>query len=158
MSTMIRWIGRGLVIASLCVVSLGVAAPASAQDFPQRPITFVVGVGAGGGQDINARIYAESLSRILGQRVVVDNRTGAGGGVAASHVQNATPDGYTLLVASGLQHSYLRAVQPGSYEPVKGFTPVSLLFEIVSMLAVPAENPARRFWDFFSRSPTKSSI
>src|SRR3954471_1069593 len=76
--------------------------PGGAQDFPQRPITFVVGLGAGGGQDINSRIYADAMSRVLGQRVVVDNKTGAGGGVAASYVQNAAPDGYTLLTVSGL--------------------------------------------------------
>jgi tripartite-type tricarboxylate transporter receptor subunit TctC len=155
MSIMSHWIGRDPVIAAFCAASLGVATPACAQDYPQRPITFVVGVGAGGGQDINSRIYADALSRILGQRVVVDNRAGAGGSMAAAHVQNAAPDGYTLLVTSGLQHSYLRAVQPGSYEPVTGFTPVSLLFEIVSMLAVPAENRSRNIAEFIEYGRNK---
>jgi tripartite-type tricarboxylate transporter receptor subunit TctC len=114
-----------------------------AQDFPQRPITFVVGLGAGGGQDINSRIYADAMSRGLGQRVVVDNKTGAGGGVAASYVQNAAPDGYTLLTVSGLQHVYVPATQPGLYEPVKGFAPVSLMFEIISALTVPEDMPVQ---------------
>src|ERR1044071_4748207 len=115
----------GSVMAALTPVSLGTATAINAQDFPQRPITFVVGLGAGGGQDINSRIYADAMSRGLGQRIVVDNKTGAGGGVAAAYVQNAAPDGHTLLTVSGLQHFYVTAAsQPGMYQPVKGFAPV----------------------------------
>ena len=108
----------------------------------------MVGLGAGGGQDINSRIYADAMSRSLGQRVVVDNKTGAGGGVAAAFVQNAAPDGYTLLTISGLQHFYVPATQPGLYEPMKGFAPVSLMFEIVSTLAVPEEMPVNNVAEF----------
>jgi tripartite-type tricarboxylate transporter receptor subunit TctC len=145
----------GSILAALFAV-LGFAGQASAEDYPQRPITFLVGLGAGGGQDINSRIYAEILSRNLGQRVVVDNRTGAGGGVAASYVQNAAPDGYTFLVVSGLQHAYVPATQPGLYEPVNGFAPVSLMFEIISTLTVPAEIPAKsvsEFLDYARKKP-----
>src|SRR5260370_31800829 len=102
----------GSVVAVLAAVSLGTATAVKAQDFPQRPITFVVGLGAGGGQDINSRIYADAMSRGLGQRVVVDNKTGAGGGVAASYVQNAPPDGYTLLSVSSLPPAYVPATPP----------------------------------------------
>src|SRR5438270_10147576 len=98
------------------------ASDAGAQDCPQRPITFVVGFGAGGGTDINARIFAETISRSVGQSIVVENKTGAGGGVAAAYVQNAAPDGYTLLIMSGLQHAYLPASQSKPmYDPIKGF-------------------------------------
>lgn len=144
----------GWIPAALFAV-LGFARQAPADDYPQRPITFVVGLGAGGGQDINSRIYAEILSRNLGQRVVVDNRTGAGGGVAASYVQNAAPDGYTFLVVSGLQHAYVPATQPGLYEPVDGFAPVSLMFEIVSTLTVPAEIPANSVSEFLDHARKK---
>src|SRR5436305_14098580 len=122
----------GSVVASLAAVLLGLATAVKAQDFPRRPIIFVVGLGAGGGQDINSRIYADAMSRGLGQRVVVDNKTGAGGGVAASYVQNAAPDGYMLLTVSGLQHFYVPATQPGLYEPLKGVAPASLMFAIIS--------------------------
>jgi tripartite-type tricarboxylate transporter receptor subunit TctC len=148
MATMTRWVGRNSIMAALGAASLGIAPAAKAQDFPQRPITVVVGLGAGGGQDINSRIYADAMSRALGQRVVVDNKTGAGGGVGAAYVQNAAPDGYTLLTVSGLQHAYVPATQPGLYEPVKGFTPVSLMFEIVSTLTIPADNPAQNVAEF----------
>ena len=140
----------GSVVAALAAVSLGAATAGKAQDFPQRPITFVVGLGAGGGQDINSRIYADAMSRGLGQRVVVDSKTGAGGGVAASYVQNAAPDGYTLLTVSGLQHVYMPATQPGLYEPLKGFAPVSLMFEIISALTVPEDMPVQNVAEFIA--------
>src|ERR1051325_171060 len=142
-------------LCSVLSALLGFAAQAHAQDYPQRPITFVVGLGAGGGQDINSRIYAEVLSRNLGQRVVVDNRTGAGGGVAAAYVQHAPADGYTFLVCSGLQHHYVPATQPGLYEPVNGFSPVSLMFEIVSTLAVPADISANNVTGFLDYARNK---
>ena len=151
-----HWITRGSIAAALCGVSFALAASAGAQDFPQRPITFVVGLGAGGGQDVNSRIFADAMSRSLGQRIVVDNKTGAGGGVAAAYVQNAAPDGYTLLTMSGLQHFYVPATQPGMYEAVKGFAPVSLMFEIVSTLTVPEEVSVKTVAEFSNtgaRSP-----
>src|ERR1700754_1976768 len=115
------------------ILALGVFASTNvwAQDFPQRPITMVVGFGAGGGTDVNARIFAEAISKNLKQRIIVDNRTGAGGALAASFVQNSKPDGYTLLVISGLQHAYVPAAQSNaSYEPIKGFTPITTFFEM----------------------------
>lgn len=133
---------------ALVTFAAAASAPARAQDFPQHPLTLVLGHGAGGGTDIYMRIYMEAVSRALGQRVIVDNRPGAGGAVAATVVQQAAPDGYTLLGISGLQHAYLPATQTVSFEPLKGFAPVTLLFEIVSALAVPADNPARNIKEF----------
>jgi len=119
------------------------AASAPAQDFPARPITLMVGLAAGGITDVTARLYAEAVSRIIGQRVVVENRTGAGGGVAAAAVQNAAPDGYTLLVFSGSQHATVPAAGNAPYDPVEGFAPITFLFNSVVVLAVPADSPAR---------------
>jgi tripartite-type tricarboxylate transporter receptor subunit TctC len=115
----------------------------SAQDFPSRPITLEVGLAAGGITDVTARLYAEALSKIIGQRVIIENRTGAGGGVAAAFVQNAAPDGYTLLVFSGSQHATVAAAGNASYEPVKGFAPITFLFNSVVVLAVPVDSPAQ---------------
>ena len=81
--------------------------------------------------------------RASGQRVTVENKTGAGGGVAAAHVQNAAPDGYTLLVFSGSQHATVPAAGNATYEPVKGFAPVTFLFNSVVVLTVPGDSPAR---------------
>ena len=132
------------------------AAEAQAQDFPQRPITFVVGFGAGGGTDINARIFAEVISRNLAQRIVVDNRPGGGGAVAAAYVQNSAPDGHTLLIMSGLQHAYLPASQANvSYEPIKGFAPVTIFFEIISVLSIPYDHPAKTIGEFIEQGRQK---
>ena len=115
---------------------------ARAQDFPSKPITIMVGLAAGGITDVTARLYAEAVSKSIGQRIIIENRQGAGGAVAAAAVQNATPDGYTLLVFSGSQHAAVPAVQSAPYDPVKGFQPVTLLFNLAALVAVPATSPA----------------
>ena len=132
---------RCLALAALGLSLL--ALPAPAQDFPSRPITLMVGLAAGGITDVTARLYAEAVSKASGQRVTVENKTGAGGGVAAAHVQNAAPDGYTLLVFSGSQHATVPAAGNATYEPVKGFAPVTFLFNSVVVLTVPGDSPAR---------------
>src|SRR6202000_1713628 len=116
---------------------------AKGQDYPSKPITLMVGLAAGGITDITARLYAEAVSKSIGQRVTVENKTGAGGGVAAAFVQNAAPDGYTLLVFSGSQHATVAAAGNASYEPVKGFAPITFLFNSVVVLAVPVDSPAQ---------------
>jgi tripartite-type tricarboxylate transporter receptor subunit TctC len=119
------------------------AAGARAQDYPSRPITLMVGLAAGGITDITARLYAEAVSKNIGQRITVENKTGAGGGVAAAAVQNAAPDGYTLLVFSGSQHATVPAVGNAPYDPVKGFSPITYLFNSVVALTVPTDSPVK---------------
>ena len=132
-------IGRLLLAAALALI----APAAPAQDYPAKPITLMVGLAAGGITDITARLYAEAVSKSIGQRVTIENKTGAGGGVAAAYVQNAAPDGYTLLVFSGSQHATVPAVSNASYEPVKGFSPITYLFNSVVVLTVPADSQAK---------------
>jgi tripartite-type tricarboxylate transporter receptor subunit TctC len=116
---MVREILKTLALAA-GLGALGM--PAQAQDFPNRPVTIVVGLAPGGITDVTARIYADALSKSIGQRVVVENRQGAGGAVGAAAVQNASPDGYTVLVFSGSQHMAVPAIQSTApYEPLKGF-------------------------------------
>ena len=111
------FVRQSLLVAGLAVM----ATAAPAQDYPSKPITLMVGLAAGGITDTTARLYAEAVSRGIGQRVTIENKTGAGGGVAAAFVQNAAPDGYTLLVFSGSQHATVPAVSTANYDPVKGF-------------------------------------
>ena len=125
--------------AALASPSLAVA---QAQEFPSRPITIMVGLAPGGITDVTARLYAEAVSGSIGQRIIIENRQGAGGAVAAAAVQNAAPDGYTLLVFSGSQHAAVPAVQSAPYDPVKGFQSITLLFDLAAFLAVPATSPA----------------
>jgi tripartite-type tricarboxylate transporter receptor subunit TctC len=129
----------------LCLAAIlglqGLAA-ARAQEFPSRPITIMVGLAAGGITDVTARLYAEVVSASIGQRILIENRQGAGGAVAAAAVQNAAPDGYTLLVFSGSQHAAVPAVQSAPYDPIKGFQPVTLLFNLAALVAVPVTSTA----------------
>src|SRR5262245_35162755 len=135
-----RLMGR-LAATAIALSLISTATPA--QDFPSRPLTLMVGLAAGGITDVTARLYAEAVSKNIGQRVIVENRTGAGGAVAAATVQIAPPDGYTLLVFSGSQHATVPAVSQANYEPVKGFAPITFLFNSVVVLAVPADSPAK---------------
>jgi tripartite-type tricarboxylate transporter receptor subunit TctC len=129
---------------------------AAAQDFPTRPITIVVGLAPGGITDVTSRIYAEALSKSIGQRVVVENRQGAGGAVGAAAVQNATPDGHTLLVFSGSQHVAVPAIQATApYDPIKGFAPVSLLFHLATIVSVPTDLPAKTLAELFALGKSK---
>jgi tripartite-type tricarboxylate transporter receptor subunit TctC len=147
---------RSVISGSLIAMGLVLlAAPAPAQNFPNRPITLMVGLAAGGITDVTARLYGEAVSRLTGQRVIVENRTGAGGGVAATAVQNAAPDGYTLLVFSGSQHATVPAAGQASYEPVKGFTPITFLFNSVVALTVPADSPAKTMKQLHELGRTK---
>jgi tripartite-type tricarboxylate transporter receptor subunit TctC len=107
---------------------LGAFVPASAQDYPNRPITLVVPYAAGGGNDVMARIVADKMSRALGQQIVVENRAGAGGTIATRQVAKAVPDGYTLVIGG----TGTLAVNPTlytnvGYDPRKDFAPVGLI-------------------------------
>ncbi|WP_293921707.1 Bug family tripartite tricarboxylate transporter substrate binding protein, partial [Sphingobium sp. UBA5915] len=135
-------LARRTALAALGLALLATGAQAQA-DYPNRPITLMVGLAAGGITDVTARLYAEAVAKVTGQRVIVENKTGAGGGVAAAYVQNATPDGYTLLGFSGSQHATVPAVSSAAYDPVKGFSPITYLFNSVVVLAIPAESPAK---------------
>ncbi len=132
----------GSVMAAAAFM-VAAATGAMAQEFPTKPIRLVVGLAPGGITDITTRIYADAVSRDSGWKFVIENRAGAGGGTAAIAVQTADPDGYALLVFSGSQHATVAATSQAAYEPVKGFTPVTLLFNSVVVLAVPASSPAK---------------
>ena len=114
----------------------------AAQDFPNRPLRLVVTVPPGGAADFIARLVGGKLSESLGQPVVVENRGGAGGTIAADAVAKAAPDGYTLLQNSITTHGvgpHLYAKLP--YDPVKDFAPVSGLALLPLIMAVNAELP-----------------
>ena len=131
-----RW---ALLSFVACVASTPAA---GAEQFPSRPIAIVMGMSAGGIADVTTRLYSEIVSKELGQPIRIENRPTEAGATAAVAVQNAAPDGYTLLVFSGAQHAAIPAMQSAGYEPVKGFAPVTTLFTMVNFLAVPNASPA----------------
>lgn len=132
------------------------ATPALAQDFPNRPITVLVGLAPGGVTDVMARLYAQKLSLALGQNVIVENRPAASGAVAAAALQKADPDGYTLLVFSGAQHATVPAMSDTAiYDPVKGAEPIGVIFNFAGAVAVPADSPAKTIAELVALSKTK---
>ncbi|MCJ8144002.1 tripartite tricarboxylate transporter substrate binding protein [Ancylobacter sp. A5.8] len=121
------------------------AAPVTAADYPTRPITMIVGSGAGGINDLIARILGEHMSRTLGQPVVVENQPGGGSTIAISQVAKATPDGYTLLV-NGSVHSVVGELYPKSGIDVqKDLESVSLLAGVPLILTVAKALPITDF-------------
>ncbi|VTU34513.1 Argininosuccinate lyase [Variovorax sp. PBS-H4] len=110
----------------------GLAAGAAAQsDFPSQPIKLVVGFPPGGGGDLYGRMIANALGKTLGQTVLVDNRAGAGGNIAADLVAKAKPDGYTLLLAMSGNLAVSPAMRPQSipYKVPDDFAPIGLILE-----------------------------
>src|SRR5687767_9689645 len=121
---------------------------ALAQDYPNRPVRLIVTVPPGGAADFIARLVGGKLSESLGQPVVVENRGGAGGTIAADAVAKSAPDGYTLLQNSITTHGvgpHLYSKLP--YDPVKDFSAVSGLALLPLIMAVNAELPAKTLAD-----------
>ncbi|WP_310609842.1 tripartite tricarboxylate transporter substrate binding protein [Limnohabitans sp.] len=100
---------------------------AHAQSYPTKPLRIVVPFGAGGVADLTARTVAQKMSEGLGQSVVIDNRPGAGGIVAAEMVAKSEPDGYTLLLMSNANAVSAGLFKSLPFDPIKDFTPVSLM-------------------------------
>ena len=142
LDAMRRRLSAGLV-AALLLAMARVAAPAEAP-WPTKPVRLVVPGGPGGVIDVRARWLADRLGPALGQPVVVENRTGAGGNVGMEHVARSTPDGYTLaIVHQGTMamnpHLYART----GYDALADFVPITRLGIGPLMLAVPADSPAK---------------
>jgi tripartite-type tricarboxylate transporter receptor subunit TctC len=129
----------------LILLAILPAAPAMAADtYPSRPIKLVVGFAPGGGNDLIARIVSARLQDKLGQPVLVDNKPGAQGIVAAELVAKAPSDGYTLLVApSGTMTVNPAVYAKLNYSPERDFAPVSLLAQFPLLLAVGGEQPPK---------------
>ncbi|HOA92657.1 MAG TPA: tripartite tricarboxylate transporter substrate binding protein [Quisquiliibacterium sp.] len=147
----------GLTVALGLPLIAGLPATAHAQaDWPQKPVRIVVGFAPGGTTDITARIVAEQLSTVLKQTFVVENKTGAGGNVAATEVARAAPDGYTFLMGTpGTQaiNQFLFAKMP--YDTAKDFQPVSFVVRIPNVLMVHPSVPARTIEELIALARSK---
>jgi tripartite-type tricarboxylate transporter receptor subunit TctC len=111
------------LLASIALVAC--AATAQAETYPSRPITLIVPAAPGGGNDTVARVIAEKMSRLLGQQLVVENRAGAGGTIAARQVARSEPDGYTIGIGNPATLAMAPSLLPNvGYDPVRDFAPV----------------------------------
>ena len=112
-------------------------APAAAQQYPTRPVRLVLGFAPGGASDTMARVVAIRLSENLGQPVVIDNRAGAGGNIAAEIVAHSAPDGYTMLLGNnGILAVNVSLYPKLGFDPVKDFAPVVLIASQPNILVV----------------------
>src|ERR1043165_3689648 len=125
-------------------VLLAAASGAGAQSFPSKPIRFIAAFPAGGPSDIVARAIGRRMSEALGQSVVIDNRTGAGGNIGAEAVAKAPPDGYTVLLGGSFITIAPSLYARPPFDPVKDFAPISLIvsnqYVLVTHPSVPARN------------------
>jgi tripartite-type tricarboxylate transporter receptor subunit TctC len=137
---------KALLCVAAIAVSLGAIETASGQAYPSRPVTMVVPYPAGGPSDSLGRILAESMRAFLGQPVVIENVSGAGGAIGVGRVARAAPDGYTLSLGHVQTHVINGATQSLPYDVVRDFEPVSLVADtpqwIVARGAFPANNLA----------------
>lgn len=139
---------KDCMVRALLAFALFLVAPLAHADdaagFPSRPITILVPFAAGGSSDVVMRIVAKVASQTLGQPIVIENRSGAAGNIAAMVVKQAAPDGYTLMMGHTGSHAINATLYPDlKFDPVKDFTPIAPLISFNNVLIVPAESPAR---------------
>jgi len=135
-----RNLGRALLLLALALA----AGSGLAQQYPDRPVRFIVPFAPGGGADVVARIVGERLAKQLGQPVVVENKPGAGATIGADFVAKSAPDGYTLLYGTPgpqIVNPYLMKKLP--YDPMRDFAPISRLVVIPNILVVHPGVPAK---------------
>jgi tripartite-type tricarboxylate transporter receptor subunit TctC len=139
-----------LMALSAACLWLG-AAPASAQGFPNKPVKIMVGLAAGGGTDFVARVVADGLSQKWGQPVVVENRTGASGMIAAEQVVKSEPDGYTLLISPQTSIAVApQMVARAPYDPLKDLTPITILASSPLIMVAHPSFPPNTFGEYLS--------
>lgn len=144
---------RGL-LASPLLLSIGAA---RAEGWPARPIRMIVPLAPGSTADLIGRIYADELSKALGQNVVVDNKTGAGGTIATAEAARATPDGYTFaLVSQGTMVFNIGLYKNPGYDPLKNILAIALSGGVSNVLIVAPDNPAKTVADVLAQARAKA--
>ena len=148
-----------LIAAAVLAAGSLASLPAAAQDYPTKPITLIVPFGPGSGTDQLARVIGQALSEQAKVPVVVDNKAGASGFLAAQYVAKAAPDGYTVLVTTNTTHAaneHLFKKLP--YDPVRDFSPVALLSKGYMLMVVKPDAPYKTVGDLIAaarKSPGK---
>jgi len=145
----------------ICHAFVGSAALASAPwlgaqaAFPSRPMKIVVPTPPGGNLDFMSRVISEKLATVVGQPVIVENRTGASGAIGTRFVGQSAPDGHTLLIVANTFASTPALLPSAGYDPVKDFTGVSMLARVPSFVVVPAASPYRTLGELIAAAKAK---
>ena len=134
----------------------GAATSPAEEKFPTRPVRLMVGFAPGGGTDISARIIAPKMGELLGQTVVVENRSGANGDIASTALIRSAPDGYTILLAS-IGSLAINSHMPGGtpFDPLKDFTFVSLGVYFPNVIVVRSENKIKTLQQYIAAGNSK---
>jgi tripartite-type tricarboxylate transporter receptor subunit TctC len=114
------------IAAATTLLSAALCGPAAAEEYPSKPINMIIGFGAGGGTDAVVRAVAEPMTKSLGQPILVINKPGAGGGVAAMEIKNAKPDGYTIYAGGSITFAFEPLVLKSQYKN-DDFTHVAII-------------------------------
>jgi tripartite-type tricarboxylate transporter receptor subunit TctC len=142
---------RIICLTLFSVATLFALSPAAAQDFPNKPIKFIVPFPPGSGTDTSARYFGKKLSELTGQAVVVENRAGANGFIAVKAVLTAPADGYTVFIGSNSTLAVNVALFKSlPYDPVADFSPLSMLMRAPALLIVPASSPYKTTADLIA--------
>ena len=153
-----RLTGTALALAML--ITMSSQANAQADTFPNRPVRFIVGFAAGGGNDIFARMVAQKLQERTGWTVIIENKAGAGGRLAADYVAREAADGYTLLVGASGAMAIGPIIYKVNYDTLKSFIPVTMIADFPLFLTVGADHPAKTVKDLVAwtkANPDKSN-
>ena len=152
---------RAAAIGLICLSSVfGSAAPASAADYPNRPVRWLIGFAAGGPVDVVARIMSQWLSDHFGQQFVVENRAGSGGNIAAATAVNSPPDGYTILFVAPNNAISASLYKHLTYDFLRDTTPVASIMQLTNMMVVSNAMPVKNvqeFIDYCKANPGKIS-
>src|SRR6185295_16710408 len=136
-------------VFALAMLLVGTAGSVRAQDYPSRAITVIVPFPPGGASDVVARIVTNQMSKILGQSIIIENVSGAGGTVGSARVAAAAPDGYTLLAAAMGSHVAAPVLTPNlKYDPVADFVPVGITAHSPAVVLARKDFPAKDFAEF----------
>ncbi|MBI1203410.1 MAG: tripartite tricarboxylate transporter substrate binding protein [Rhodopseudomonas sp.] len=156
-----NWKSRMLgACAALAILTVG-AMPASAADYPDKPVKVIVPFAAGGPTDVMARLIAQKLSEILKQQFYVENKPGAGGNIGMTQAARSTPDGYTILVASSSYTVNPSLYAKNPYDPYKDFAPITLAAASPNILVVNPKLPVKttqELIDLVKKEPGKYNI
>lgn len=152
---------KRLITCACALLASAFLAPAGVQaqgaDYPNRFIKMVVLFGPGGASDVAARFFGAKIEPALGQQMVVENRTGAGGAVGVMAVKNAPADGYTILVATNTPMSINPITEKDlPYDPVRDFKAISGMIKVQNVLLVAADSPLKNVTDLVNLAKTRS--
>ena len=147
---------RRILISALAASLLAATAAHGQDKWPSKPITYIVPFGPGGTTDVLARLVTVKAGPALGTTFVIENKPGAGGGMGSDFTAKAAPDGYTIqggTISSHAINASLYAKLP--YDPIKNFTPITMIGSMPNILVVRADSPYKTVQDVIAAAKAK---